>query len=83
MTTSQTDVEQTIRAFLVRAKKPVDDLSPETPLFADGIGLDSLETAELSAIIEDEHGVDPFSGGEMPRTVGDILQFYGAAVADA
>jgi acyl carrier protein len=52
-------------------------------LFADGLGLDSLETAELSAVLEDEYGKDPFSSDVMPQTVGDIVDFYDAAVAGA
>ena len=47
-----------------------------TALFADGLALDSLETAELSAMLEDEFGKDPFSVGEMPDTVTDLLAFY-------
>jgi acyl carrier protein len=47
-----------------------------TALFADGLGLDSLETAELSATLEDEFGKDPFSQGQMPDTVTDLLAFY-------
>ncbi|UMG91125.1 phosphopantetheine-binding protein [Nocardioides sp. TF02-7] len=45
----------------------------------EGLGLDSLETAELSATLEDEFGSDPFSAGEMPETVGEIVAFYAAA----
>lgn len=51
-----------------------------TPLFGeDGLALDSLETAELSAMLEDEFGKDPFSEGQMPDTVTDLLAYYGAA----
>jgi hypothetical protein len=91
---SERDVHEAIRAFLVRVDKAVDsgsgassgsdaDFGASTPLFADGLGLDSLETAELSAVLEDEFGSDPFSGAVMPRTVGDIVAFYDSAVADA
>jgi acyl carrier protein len=79
MDITKADVEETIKAFLERANKATDDLSPDRGLFADGIGLDSLEAAELSAALEDAHGTDPFTGGEMPQTVGDILSFYGVA----
>jgi acyl carrier protein len=48
----------------------------ETALFADGLALDSLETAELSAMLEDEFGTDPFSQGQMPEKVTDLLAFY-------
>ena len=58
------------------------ELTSETPLYGDGLGLDSLEAAELSAMLEDELGSDPFSAGdETPETVGDILRFYEAASA--
>jgi acyl carrier protein len=83
MTHSRSDVENTIRSFLDRTGKPVDVLSPDTPLYADGIGLDSLETAELSALLEDTHGSDPFQSGTMPQTVGDILGFYDGVAAQA
>lgn len=85
MGNSQAEIEQTIRTFLDRANKlPGDDsLAPETSLYAEGLGLDSLETAELSATLEDEHGTDPFSGGPMPQTVGDILAFYAGAGASS
>ena len=83
MGNSQAEIEQTIRTFLDRANKGVDELNPETSLYADGLGLDSLETAELSATLEDEHGTDPFSSGPMPQTVGDILAFYAGAGASS
>ncbi len=67
--------EQTIQRFLVRANKDVD-VTPETSLFAEGIGLDSLETAELSSMLEDDLGSDPFSEGILAQTIGEILDFY-------
>jgi acyl carrier protein len=79
---TEASVAATIDAFLERAGKPVDELAPDLHLYADGIGLDSLETAELSAVLEDTFGTDPFSsGGDMPQTVGDILGFYAAVPA--
>jgi acyl carrier protein len=81
MSITQADVEQTINAFLVRAKKDTENVTPDTPLYSGGVGLDSLETAELSAVLEDTFGTDPFSSGSMPQTVSEILQFYGFAPA--
>lgn len=69
-------VEETIRSFLRREKNRDVDFDRQTPLFADGIALDSLGTAELSAVLEDDFGTDPFSAGQMPRTIGEILDFY-------
>ena len=75
METRRTFAEQSIRKFLVRANKDAD-ADVDTSLFADGLGLDSLETAELSALLEDDLGTDPFSVGELPQTIGEILDFY-------
>jgi len=69
-------IEATIRDFLVRSKKGDVEFGPETSLYEEGLGLDSLATAELSATLEDEFGSDPFSAGELPQTIGDILDFY-------
>ena len=71
-------VRGTIRSFLERQNGgSVDiDVDAETRLFGEGLGLDSLQTAELSVMLEDEIGRDPFSEGELPQTVGEILAFY-------
>ena len=73
-------VVSTIQSLLKRVKKE-RDVQLTSGLFADGIGFDSLETAELSAMLEDEFGHDPFSSGEMPETVQDIVDFYEAAAS--
>ena len=69
-------VEDTVRQFLTRLKKLPEDFGTDTPLYAEGVGLDSLETAELSATLEDTYGTDPYSAGSMPQTLGEILGFY-------
>ena len=78
MAESDGKVASTISKFLTRVKRD-RKLDNDTALFGEGLGLDSLETAELSAMLEDELGTDPFSAGETPETVGDILSFYEAA----
>jgi acyl carrier protein len=66
-----------IEELLARVDKRFDELRPETPLYRGGLGLESLDAAELSATLEDEFGTDPFSAGsELPLTIGDILAFY-------
>lgn len=78
MSNLRVQVEGVVRKFLASHNKGTDaDLG--TPLFADGVGLDSLETAELSAVLEDEFGRDPFSVGDMPQSIGEVLDFYGAS----
>lgn len=80
MATTDTPTALTVIAtFLERADKAHDAVDAGTGLWGDGLGLDSLEAAELSAMLEDAFGRDPFSaGGAMPETVGDILAFYEA-----
>jgi acyl carrier protein len=84
MPSTESAVVQTLTSFLQRVEKYVE-FDASTPLYADGLGLDSLETAELSALLEDELGRDPFSAGSMPETVGDIIRFHteSAPPADA
>ncbi|MEH3034309.1 MAG: hypothetical protein PGN07_09795 [Aeromicrobium erythreum] len=78
MTTAPADVEKTVVDFLTSVDKLPEGFGAETPLYSDGAGLDSLETAELSATLEDVHGSDPYSAGDMPQTLGEILAFYAA-----
>lgn len=73
---SRSAADAVIRSFLARVDKDAE--APEdTPLFGEGLGLDSLETAELSAVLEDELGSEPFSEGDMPQTLRDVLDHYG------
>jgi acyl carrier protein len=77
--TDQSTALAVISQFLERANKAQDGLTDDTGLWGDGLGLDSLEAAELSAMLEDEFGSDPFTSEvEMPERVGDILAFYEA-----
>jgi acyl carrier protein len=76
MSADAEQVEQAIRSYLVRVHKGDVAFTRDTDLYEDGLGLDSLATAELSATLEDELGSDPFSEGDLPQTVGDIIDFY-------
>lgn len=78
MASRSATAERAIRDFLDRSSKGSVDVDLDTRLFADGLGLDSLETAELSVVLEDALGTDPFSVGDMPQSVGEIVAFYGA-----
>ncbi|GAA0203436.1 MULTISPECIES: hypothetical protein [unclassified Aeromicrobium] len=82
MSTAPADVERTVVAFLTSLDKLPEGFDATTPLYVGGADLDSLETAELSATLEDEHGSDPYSAGDMPQTLADIQAFY-ASVAGA
>lgn len=75
----QDTVVKIIESVLAAADKADLPVAMDSLLHGDdGLGLDSLQTAELSATLEDELGSDPFSAGEMPETVGEIVAFYDA-----
>jgi acyl carrier protein len=77
--TQQDRAQAVISDFLGRTDKGAAGWTDDTGLWGDGLGLDSLEAAELSAMLEDEFGSDPFSaGGDLPETVGDVVAFYAA-----
>jgi len=72
-------VIEEIEGLLARRDQRVDKLPTvreQTALFAEGLALESLEVAELSATLEDDLGRDPYSEGQTPRTVGEVLDFY-------
>ncbi len=71
------DLESKVKSFFKRVRRNAEDVDRDTALFGEGTGLDSLETAEFAAILEDELGSDPFTtGDEMPQTVGEVIAFY-------
>jgi acyl carrier protein len=79
MSSDQAQVREVITKCIAHMGKDVSGLTDETQLFGEGLELDSLEVAELSATLEDELGSDPFSGGDAePQTIGEILAFYEA-----
>lgn len=48
----------------------------DSSLYETGIGLDSLDTAAFSSMLEAEYGIDPYSAGDFPETLADVLRFY-------
>jgi len=66
-----------IQSLLERSDKGDVAVNLDTTIHGDdGLRLDSLETAELSAMLEDEFGTDPFGAGLMPETIAEIVAFY-------
>ncbi|HVU71891.1 MAG TPA: acyl carrier protein [Mycobacteriales bacterium] len=82
MAAAQDTVQDTVQKALVEllSRRETATAAPvitdETDLYAD-LELDSLEVAELSVLLEDELGTDPYSQGIVPRTVGELVAFYG------
>ena len=62
-------MQAVISEFLGRTDKGADGWTDDTGLWGDGLA-QFLEAAELSAMLEDEFGSDPFfAGGDLPETV--------------
>ncbi|MDQ6818324.1 MAG: acyl carrier protein [Actinomycetota bacterium] len=70
-------IREAIRTLLDRKGEPEASISPESELSGD-LGLDSREMAELSAILEERFGRDPFAEGIVPETVAELDDFYSA-----
>lgn len=71
----ETRVIEVVRSLLARYAR-TDPVTPHTRLYADGLGLDSLGAAELSTMLEMAFGRDPYSAGQIPRGVDEIIRFY-------
>ena len=68
-----------IKTILKYQAMPETEVELSSELYDDGIGLDSLCVAELSAMLEKAYGSDPYTSKIVPRTVSDIVSFYGDA----
>ena len=60
--------------FAYRGEAP-PEISLASRLTED-LDLDSLELAELSAMLEEDFGRDPYSAGIVPDTVGELVSFF-------
>lgn len=74
MTSPETVIIGAIRAVL-RERADHIEVHDHSNLF-DDLELDSLELAELSGLLEDHYGRDPFSAGLAPSTVAEVTAFY-------
>jgi acyl carrier protein len=54
---------------------PAATITADTRIY-DELEMDSLEVAELSVLLEDEFGKDPYSEGLVPQTVGELVGFF-------
>lgn len=72
---AKTTVVNSIRSLLKRRKVEDLDFGDDADLYED-LEMDSLEVAEFSAALEDDLGRDPYSEGQTPRTVGEVIKFF-------
>ena len=78
-----------LRAALIkqlRLTQTIDELDPDTPLFGNGLGLDSLDAIEVVVCMETEFGVDIAEGGPSPskmRSLNSLVNLVIEAGASA
>ncbi len=77
MDTLRTDIKQAIVRALKLPMQP-DEIDEATPLFGEGLGLDSIDALELVLEIERSFGVvigDEETGGRVLQSVNTIAEF--------
>lgn len=65
-----------LREIVTRKGTFPNSISDNSSLYQDGIGLDSMDTAELSINLELLFSRDPYSEGIFVRTLGELIAFY-------
>lgn len=59
----------------------IDDLDDHTPLFGDGLGLDSIDALELIVMLDKSYGIklaDPKEGRKVFETIQTMADFIEA-----
>lgn len=69
-------VFEAINDLLGRREGAPIEVSLDSDLLGD-LQLDSLERAELSSMLEDRLGSDPYNEGFEPVTVRELIAYYG------
>jgi acyl carrier protein len=72
----ESDVYGILTTILKHQGLPVIEIQLSSELYDNGIGLDSLCVAELSAMLEKKFGRDPYTSKVLPSTVQDVIDFY-------
>jgi len=76
---TESEIISVIKTVLQHSNKPADNVELSSFLYDGGLGIDSLSAAELSAALEKKFGKDPYTRGQLPQTVAELVQFYAAA----
>ena len=59
MTSVQTDSQREVAALLVEALNldiPADSIDPQSPLYGEGLGLDSIDILEVALVVSQRYG---------------------------
>lgn len=68
---------QNILTVLLESKgAPAAQIEPGTPLYENGLGLDSMDTATFAAMLSESFGDDPYLSETIPQTVSQVVEYY-------
>ena len=73
-------VEDVFRTLMLEKGTPLDSINRSTVLYDGGYGLDSMDTATLSAMLGEQFEVDPYSDGAFPQTLDEIIAYYASRI---
>ena len=76
---TESEIIEIVKTVMKHKGLPETDVNASSMLYDGGLGLDSLSAAELSAALETSFGKDPYTSGQLPQTVREIVEFYAAA----
>ena len=76
--TTESEIVAIVKTVMLHKGLPDTEVQLSSILYDGGLGLDSLSAAELSAALEKAFGKDPYTSGQLPQTVGQIVDFYAA-----
>ena len=76
--TLKEQLKKQIIEYLNLSPMPVEDIKDDTPLFGEGLGLDSIDSLELIAMLKREYGItihDPKEGRRILIDVETMAEF--------
>ncbi len=69
-------VKEVFRTLMTEKGTPLENVDPGTVLYDGGYGLDSMDTATLSAMLGERFEDDPYTDGTFPQTLNEIIAYY-------
>lgn len=72
----RTAIGAVFQALMSDRGTPAGELDFEQNLYDGGYGLDSMDAATLSAMLDEHFEGDPYSAGQYPRKLAEIADFY-------
>ena len=69
-------VEVVFRTLMEERGTPLSEVDHTRVLYDGGYGLDSMDTATLSAMLSEKFDDDPYSSGTFPSNIAEVIQYY-------